>query len=186
MAAPFEKNVVSHMNVLIFLIFSSLSWQKKKKKVETFPKRASFQRIFNTGQNQVPWWKPVLRKKHCPAIIVSKVVGRETWEERVRKPAVVGASVFLKEQYGIWQETGCDAQGCCIYRLHLRWVSCALPMPSTAPANSGISSTRWVPHILLRGSSCELLPWLAALARGLQKLKMAFETTHHGVLAEEH
>lgn len=42
-------------------------------------------------------------RKHWPAVIVSELVGRATGEERVRKPATVGACVFLKEQYGIWQ-----------------------------------------------------------------------------------
>lgn len=37
-----------------------------------------------------------------------------------------------------------------------------------------------------RETSCELLPCLAALARGLQELKVAFGAIHHGVLAAEH
>lgn len=41
--------------------------------------------------------------KHWPAVTVSEVVCRASGEERVRKPAIVGTCVFLKEQYGIWQ-----------------------------------------------------------------------------------
>lgn len=39
---------------------------------------------------------------------------------------------------------------------------------------------------LSRRTGWDLLPCLAALARGLQELKVAFGAIHHGVLAAEH
>lgn len=54
MAAPFEKNVVSHMNVLIFLIFSSLSWQKKKKMLKHSQKEQVFRESSIQAKTKFP------------------------------------------------------------------------------------------------------------------------------------
>lgn len=112
---------------------------------------------------------------------VSEVLGRASGEEGWGSQQQWVPVLFWKSSAGRGRGMLCCSDLCMPW-LHISCSSCTLPTPPTAPDTVGFQPDR----NLSRRTGCELLPCPAALARGLQELKVAFGAIHQGVLAAEH